>query len=151
MALNGFRLSRLPYPPPRIKPPRSNFKSNTDRTTTTDTQTKQHARDIPVSVSLISFPSLQMASKKEQEAIAIKVQSSDKKKGADDEPTIGQGETKSDSKTKTTDEMSAEDLALQEALALSVERTADPEAGVVALALELMRKEIKSATSSMTR
>jgi 26S proteasome regulatory subunit N1 len=91
-----------------------------------------------------------MASKKEQETIAIKVQSSDKKKGADDEPTIGQEETKSDIKTKTTDEMSAEDLALQEALALSVERTADPEAGVVALALELMRKEIKSATSSMT-
>ena len=45
---------------------------------------------------------------------------------------------------------SAEDLALKESLELAVERCGDSKAGVVAAALELMRKEIREATASMT-
>jgi len=92
-----------------------------------------------------------MSSKKEQDAIAIKVpsESDEKKKDQVDTTKVEKGEKKND-KTKDADELSEEDKALQEALTLSVERINDPKEGVVTLALELMRKEIKSATSSMT-
>ncbi|CAI5978757.1 unnamed protein product [Closterium sp. NIES-64] len=51
---------------------------------------------------------------------------------------------------KKQDELSEEDLALKQALDLMVERLSDSEAGVQKLALESMRKEIRTATSSMT-
>lgn len=90
-----------------------------------------------------------MTSKKEEMAIAIKVPTKD-----DENDEASKSETKSDKKTskkdKKEDELSEEDKALQESLALSVERVSDPSPGVVTLALEIMRKEIKSATSSMT-
>ena len=43
-------------------------------------------------------------------------------------------------------ELSDEDLALKENLELCVTRSADPKAGVAKLAMETMRREIKSAT-----
>ena len=86
----------------------------------------------------------------ETNAIAIPVPTGKGDKDSD-ENKIDVGEKKTDDKkTKTADELSEEDKALMESLSLSVERTTDPSPGVVALALELMRKEIKSATSSMT-
>ncbi|GBG62353.1 hypothetical protein CBR_g30307 [Chara braunii] len=48
------------------------------------------------------------------------------------------------------DQNSEEDLALKQSLELLVESVKDPEAGVARLAVESMRKEIRSATSSMT-
>lgn len=48
------------------------------------------------------------------------------------------------------DGLSAEDRALKEKLDLLVERAMDPEAGVQKLALETIRSEMMSATSSMT-
>mmetsp|Transcript_21359 Transcript_21359/g.53017 ORF Transcript_21359/g.53017 Transcript_21359/m.53017 type:complete len:946 (-) Transcript_21359:182-3019(-) len=47
-------------------------------------------------------------------------------------------------------ELSEEDATLKENLELMVTRSADPQPGVAKLALETMRREIKSATSSMT-
>lgn len=47
-------------------------------------------------------------------------------------------------------ELSEEDQALKDSLELAVTRTGDAEAGVVKMALELLRKEIREATSSMT-
>ena len=47
-------------------------------------------------------------------------------------------------------ELSPEDKELKENLELAVERVQDKEDGVAALALETIRKEIRSATSSMT-
>ena len=43
-------------------------------------------------------------------------------------------------------ELSDEDLALKENLELMVTRVADPDSGVAKLALETMRKEIRTAT-----
>lgn len=61
-------------------------------------------------------------------------------------------ETKKDKKEKAKeeDELSPEDKALQEGLELAVQRTNDSELGVVSAALEHLRKEIRSATTSMT-
>mmetsp|Transcript_35749 Transcript_35749/g.80528 ORF Transcript_35749/g.80528 Transcript_35749/m.80528 type:complete len:892 (-) Transcript_35749:231-2906(-) len=61
-------------------------------------------------------------------------------------------ETKKDKKEKAKeeDEFSPEDKALQEGLELAVQRTNDSELGVVSAALEHLRKEIRSATTSMT-
>ena len=47
-------------------------------------------------------------------------------------------------------ELSPEDQALKDALELAVERVQDSDDGVCKLALETMRKEIRSATSTMT-
>lgn len=44
-------------------------------------------------------------------------------------------------------ELTAEDRELKERLELAVERARDPEAGVVTAALELLRKELREATS----
>ena len=98
------------------------------------------------------FKQENMSASKDNEtnAIAIPVPTGKGDKDSD-ENKIDVGEKKTDDKkTKTADELSEEDKALMESLSLSVERTTDPSPGVVALALELMRKEIKSATSSMT-
>ena len=82
-----------------------------------------------------------MASNKEQEAIAIKVPSKDDVNDTSDSKNDDSGEKKVDKPTKKDpDELSEEDKALQEALNLSVERTTDPEAGVVALALARLRR-----------
>ena len=43
-----------------------------------------------------------------------------------------------------------EDRELKERLELSVARLSDPAGSVVSLALELLRKEIREATSSLT-
>ncbi|XP_006656439.2 26S proteasome non-ATPase regulatory subunit 2 homolog A-like [Oryza brachyantha] len=51
---------------------------------------------------------------------------------------------------KKDDDLSEEDQALKEQLELYVVRAQDPDPGVQKLALESMRKEIRSATSSMT-
>ncbi|KAJ3669143.1 hypothetical protein LUZ60_011093 [Juncus effusus] len=51
---------------------------------------------------------------------------------------------------KKDDDLSEEDLALKQQLELYVERVQDTEPGVQKLALESMRQEIRSATSSMT-
>ncbi|GJN18990.1 hypothetical protein PR202_gb06216 [Eleusine coracana subsp. coracana] len=57
---------------------------------------------------------------------------------------------KSKGKKKKDDDLSEEDLALKEQLELYVLRAQDPDPGVQKLALESMRQEIRSATSSMT-
>ncbi|VFQ88011.1 unnamed protein product [Cuscuta campestris] len=51
---------------------------------------------------------------------------------------------------KKDEDLSEEDLALKEQLELYVERIKDPDTGVQKLALESMRQEIRTATSSMT-
>uniref|UniRef100_A0A7S0WQH9 26S proteasome non-ATPase regulatory subunit 2 homolog n=1 Tax=Pyramimonas obovata TaxID=1411642 RepID=A0A7S0WQH9_9CHLO len=53
-------------------------------------------------------------------------------------------------KGEIPDEMSEEDQELKDNLELMVERTQDADSGVQKLALESLRKEIRSATSSMT-
>src|SRR3989338_3058708 len=53
-------------------------------------------------------------------------------------------------KKPPVDELSAEDKALKESLELLVLRVRDPIAGVARLALETMRIEIRTSTSSMT-
>lgn len=58
------------------------------------------------------------------------------KKGGKDAPVV--------------EELSEEDLALKQNLELIVERVQDPDAGVQALALASITKEIHTATSSMT-
>jgi 26S proteasome regulatory subunit N1 len=55
-----------------------------------------------------------------------------------------------DVKDKDSDDISAEDKALQEGLDLAVERAQDPDPGIKRNALEHLRKEIRAATSSMT-
>ena len=47
-------------------------------------------------------------------------------------------------------ELTQEDRELKERLELAVERLGDPQEGVVRAALELLRKELREATSSMT-
>lgn len=47
-------------------------------------------------------------------------------------------------------DLNEEDLALKKDLEMCVERVRDPEAGVARLALETLRREIKTSTSSMT-
>lgn len=51
---------------------------------------------------------------------------------------------------KKNEDLSDEDLALKQQLELYVERVQDPDPGVQKLALESMRQEIRTATSSMT-
>lgn len=49
-----------------------------------------------------------------------------------------------------TEDLSDEDLALKQQLELYVERVQDPDAGLQKVALESMRQEIRTSTSSMT-
>ncbi|OMO99527.1 Proteasome/cyclosome, regulatory subunit [Corchorus capsularis] len=51
---------------------------------------------------------------------------------------------------KKDEDLSEEDLALKQQLELYVERVQDPDPGLQKVALESMRQEIRSATSSMT-
>jgi len=67
----------------------------------------------------------------EKEAKKLKDAKEAKKNGKDAKPEV---------------EMSEEDAALKENLELMVTRAGDPAAGVAKLALETMRKEIKTAT-----
>ncbi|VAI43697.1 unnamed protein product [Triticum turgidum subsp. durum] len=62
-------------------------------------------------------------------------------------PSSSKGKKKDD---KKDDDLSEEDLALKEQLELYVVRAQDVDPGVQRLALESMRQEIRSATSSMT-
>mmetsp|Transcript_42278 Transcript_42278/g.97895 ORF Transcript_42278/g.97895 Transcript_42278/m.97895 type:complete len:911 (+) Transcript_42278:49-2781(+) len=55
-----------------------------------------------------------------------------------------------DKKDEEEDELSPEDRALLEGLELAVTRTSDPSADVVKMALEHLRTEIRTSTSSMT-
>uniref|UniRef100_A0A0E0HUX2 26S proteasome non-ATPase regulatory subunit 2 homolog n=1 Tax=Oryza nivara TaxID=4536 RepID=A0A0E0HUX2_ORYNI len=63
------------------------------------------------------------------------------------QPAKGKGKKKDE---KKDDDLSEEDQALKEQLELYVVRAQDPDPGVQKLALESMRQEIRSATSSMT-
>lgn len=62
-------------------------------------------------------------------------------------PTKDQKKKKED---KKEEDLSEEDLALKQQLELYIERVQDSDPGVQKLALESMRQEIRSATSSMT-
>eukprot|EP00897_Mesotaenium_endlicherianum_P000523 jgi/Mesen1/10471/ME000083S09976 len=68
----------------------------------------------------------------------------DVKEGKD----VKDGKKKKDE--KKDDDLTEEDLALKQSLELLVERIQDPEAGLQKLALENMRQEIRTSTSSMT-
>lgn len=59
-------------------------------------------------------------------------------------------ENKKKKDDKKEEDLSDEDIQLKESLELLVERVQDPEPGVQKLALESMRQEIRTATSSMT-
>ena len=88
--------------------------------------------------------------KADSKAIAIELD--DEKPG---EKTAGDEGSDKNKKNKNKDassgdELSEEDQRLKDALELAVERVQDSDTGVVSLALETMRKEIRSATSSMT-
>uniref|UniRef100_A0A0E0HK64 26S proteasome non-ATPase regulatory subunit 2 homolog n=1 Tax=Oryza nivara TaxID=4536 RepID=A0A0E0HK64_ORYNI len=63
------------------------------------------------------------------------------------QPAKAKGKKKDENKD---DDLSEEDQALKEQLELYVVRAQDPDPGVQKLALESMRQEIRSATSSMT-
>ncbi|KAL6603546.1 hypothetical protein ACP70R_043907 [Stipagrostis hirtigluma subsp. patula] len=63
------------------------------------------------------------------------------------QPAKAKGKKKDESKD---DDLSEEDQALKEKLELYVVRAQDPDPGVQKLALESMRQEIRTATSSMT-
>jgi 26S proteasome regulatory subunit N1 len=63
------------------------------------------------------------------------------------QPAKGKGKKKDE---KKDDDLSEEDQALKEQLELYVVRAQDTDPGVQKLALESMRQEIRSATSSMT-
>eukprot|EP01104_Vermistella_antarctica_P005525 TRINITY_DN1603_c0_g2_i1.p1 TRINITY_DN1603_c0_g2~~TRINITY_DN1603_c0_g2_i1.p1 ORF type:complete len:924 (-),score=320.63 TRINITY_DN1603_c0_g2_i1:72-2843(-) len=79
----------------------------------------------------------------------------EEKKKVEDASKVKKNATKEDDKKKkdgkkVEEELSEEDLKLKEDLTLMVERAQDADFGVQKLALESMRKEIRSATSSMT-
>lgn len=77
-----------------------------------------------------------------------------KRAGADGDEARGKKMPKVSDKNKkpddADDELSEEDRALKEKLHLLAERAVDTDAGVQKLALETIRSEIRSATSSMT-
>uniref|UniRef100_A0A7S2R9L3 26S proteasome non-ATPase regulatory subunit 2 homolog n=2 Tax=Rhizochromulina marina TaxID=1034831 RepID=A0A7S2R9L3_9STRA len=77
-----------------------------------------------------------------KEAVAVPVE------GKEGKGEAGSGKKKDVAAEE--DEMSPEDRALLEGLELAVERTKDADHGVVASALEHLRKEIRSSTTSMT-
>eukprot|EP00271_Cylindrocystis_brebissonii_P003252 TRINITY_DN1402_c0_g1_i1.p1 TRINITY_DN1402_c0_g1~~TRINITY_DN1402_c0_g1_i1.p1 ORF type:complete len:915 (+),score=203.59 TRINITY_DN1402_c0_g1_i1:289-3033(+) len=87
---------------------------------------------------------------KMEEDVPEKVTDKDaaKKAGGAEGKDAKDGKKKKDEKKE--DELSEEDLALKESLELLVTRVQDEEAGVQKLALESMRQEIRTATSSMT-
>jgi len=83
--------------------------------------------------------------KTEEDAITVEVPSQDpksKKEGKDDK--------KNEKKEEAEDDLSEEDRALKEGLELAVQRTKDSDSNVVKLALEHLRNEIRTSTSSMT-
>jgi 26S proteasome regulatory subunit N1 len=97
----------------------------------------------------------------EKEAVAIKVPREDpeKKKGNEDEKenimdismdVTDEAEDKKRKDDKDEDELSEEDQLLKETLDTAVLRVKDSEDGVVKLALETLKNEIRTATSSMT-
>ncbi|XP_022839583.1 26S proteasome regulatory complex, non-ATPase subcomplex, Rpn1 subunit, partial [Ostreococcus tauri] len=73
-----------------------------------------------------------------------------KKKSIDDDSTTVKKNDSTNGKPKLEQELSEEDAALKENLELMVMRASDPKTGVAKLALETMRREIRTATSSMT-
>lgn len=85
--------------------------------------------------------------KEKDETVSRKEKSLEGSMGVKEKEEKKEGKKKEESKQ---DELSEEDLALKQSLELMVERVQDSEAGVQKLALETMRQEIRSATSSMT-
>jgi 26S proteasome regulatory subunit N1 len=61
-------------------------------------------------------------------------------------PEAGKKEEAGKAKAKVPVELSAEDAELKAALLLMVDRSADKDAGVQRLALESLRREIRTAT-----
>ena len=85
----------------------------------------------------------------EKKAVQIKV--SEKEKKEKDETKKDSSEAPLPGVAKEDEvELSPEDQALKDGLELAVERVQDSNDGVCKLALETMRKEIRSATSTMT-
>jgi 26S proteasome regulatory subunit N1 len=89
----------------------------------------------------------------EKKAVTITVKVEDEKKKEDETP-IGEHPFEPEDpaiKDKAgAEELSEEDRALMEGLETAVLRTKDADMGVVALALEHLRREIRSSTTSMT-
>jgi 26S proteasome regulatory subunit N1 len=69
-----------------------------------------------------------------------------KKKSIDDDSTTVKKNDSTNGKPKLEQELSEEDAALKENLELMVMRASDPKTGVAKLALETMRREIRTAT-----
>jgi len=67
-------------------------------------------------------------------------------KKTDDGSVDGAKDASKNGKAKLEAELSEEDAALKENLELMVMRASDPNAGVAKLALETMRREIRTAT-----
>lgn len=67
-------------------------------------------------------------------------------KKTDDGSVDGAKDASKNGKAKLEAELSEEDAALKENLELMVMRASDPKAGVAKLALETMRREIRTAT-----
>lgn len=72
------------------------------------------------------------------------------KKSGGEKATPKKGKTKEEAKAEEQDDLSPEDRALLEGLELSVERAGDENPEVVKMALEHLRTEIRTSTSSMT-
>uniref|UniRef100_A0A7S2V4A2 26S proteasome non-ATPase regulatory subunit 2 homolog n=1 Tax=Fibrocapsa japonica TaxID=94617 RepID=A0A7S2V4A2_9STRA len=79
----------------------------------------------------------------EKDAVALEVPSDDPKKKSE------KGDKK-DEEVKEEEELSEEDRLLKEGLELSVERVQDQDVGVIKMALDHLRNEIRQSTSSMT-
>lgn len=85
------------------------------------------------------------ADENKNDTVTIAVESSKEKNSERDDQ-----KTKKDKDKKHADELSEDDLALKEGLELAVTRLKEPEVALHKQALEHLRHEIKSATSSMT-
>ena len=96
-----------------------------------------------------------MVTKKPDDAVAAASAKKGKNAAGDDKDdkhgdgVVGDGKsstTKNGKDKKNEVELSEEDAALKENLELMVMRASDPKAGVAKLALETMRREIRTAT-----
>jgi len=87
---------------------------------------------------------------KKKDVVAPSSTTDGKDKSSDEKKSTKDAKTTTGKDAKPEIELSEEDLQLKTNLELLVQRVMDSKAGVAKLALESMRTEIKTATSSMT-
>lgn len=85
---------------------------------------------------------------KDEATVTVPGKGGEQKDGKDPQLPAGANPELTDGKKLV--ELTQEDRELKERLELAVDRISDPQEGVVRAALELLRKELREATSSMT-